>query len=224
MKQRSLRQLILSASLALAGTGPGLAAAPAEAGPSAPAPAVAPAPAAVAQADDPVKMLQGAVDEVLVIVYASPAPAEPLVVRVRPVLEKHFSFDLIARSAVGPAWKDYPADQQKKITELLAELVIRTYADRFDPAERPKITYQKAVETNATSRELPTVIAYAGKNYSVAYRVRRQPDGWRVYDVIIENISMVQNYRAQFDAIAQKGGAAAIVKALQDNLAQFANR
>jgi phospholipid transport system substrate-binding protein len=216
MIQRSLRPFILGALIAFAGSSPCWAATPADASqPAAPA-------TASAKSDDPSQMLSSAVDEVLAIVYASPAPPDPLVVRVRPVLEKYFGFDLIARSAIGPAWKDYSADQQKQITSLLADLVIRTYADRFDPGERPKITYQKAVETSATNRELPTVIAYAGKNYSVAYRVRRQPDGWRIYDVVIENISMVQNYRAQFDDLAQKGGAAAIIKALQDNLAKYA--
>jgi phospholipid transport system substrate-binding protein len=56
----------------------------------------------------------------------------------------------------------------------------------------------------------------------VAYRVRSLPEGWRIYDVNIEGVSMVANYRAQFDPIAQKkDGAAALIAALEKNIADF---
>jgi phospholipid transport system substrate-binding protein len=173
---------------------------------------------------DPQTILHQAVDEVLTIAYAPPVtpPADPLVNRLRPVLEKYFSFDLITRSAVGPGWNSFsPADQQRTIT-LFTDLVIRTYSDKFEPGDRPKVTYGKPVEIDATRRELPTTITYAGKNYSVSYRLRQLPAGWRIYDVNIEGVSMVANYRAQFDPLFQKGGAAAIIAALEKNLADFA--
>jgi phospholipid transport system substrate-binding protein len=196
--------------------------------PVAPAPAApaAPVPASVdaAKSADPAQMLRAAVDEVIAIAYpATPAPAEvSLAVRVRPTLEKYFSFDRLTSSAVGPAWKDFTPEQQKRAITLFTEIIIRSYAQKFEPGDRPKIAYGKPVEIDAARRELPSTITYAGKNYSVSYRVRSLPEGWRIYDVNIEGVSMVANYRAQFDPIAQKkDGAAALIAALEKNIADF---
>jgi phospholipid transport system substrate-binding protein len=192
-------------------------------------PAFAAAPAATAaNSADSQAMLRAAVDEVLAIAYpekptdpAAPAPAT-LAVRVRPVLERYFSFDRLTSSAVGPAWKDFTPAQQQRAIVLFTEIIIRSYAQKFEPGDRPKITYGKPVEIDTARRELPTTITYAGKNYAVAYRVRSLPEGWRIYDVNIEGVSMVSNYRAQFDPIAQKkDGAAALIAALEKNISDF---
>ena len=195
--------------------------------PTAPVFAAEPTPVA-AKADDPQTLLRTAVDEVLALAYpaasadpAAPAPAV-LATRVRPVLEKYFNFDLLTRSAVGPAWRDFTAEQQKKITTLFTEIVIRSYADKFEPGVRPAVAYARPNEVNATTRELPTTVALAGKTFAVAYRFRQLPEGWRIYDVNIEGVSMVANYRAQFDPIAQKkDGGTALIAALEKNISDF---
>lgn len=198
------------------------------ASPTVPIFAAAPATPPSAAAADPQAMLRGAVDEVLAVAYpekhaepGAPAPA-PLVQRVRPVLEKYFSFELLTRSAVGPGWNQTKPDDQKRIITLFTELVIRTYSDKFEPGARPAVTYAKPVEIDAARRELPTSIAYAGKTYSVSYRVRQQSEGWRIYDVNVEGVSMVANYRAQFTPLFDKGGAAAIITAIEKNIADYA--
>ncbi len=192
----------------------------------APTPAAPPAPSV--PATDPQVLLRAAVDEVLAIAYpeklTDPAAAAlpSLAARVRPVLEKYFSFELLTRSAVGPGWSQIKPEDQKRLITLFTELVIRTYSDKFEPGARPGITYAKPVEINATSRELPSTISYAGKNYAVSYRVRQLPEGWRIYDVNVEGVSMVNNYRAQFTPLFDKGGAAAIIAAIEKNIADYA--
>jgi len=169
---------------------------------------------------DPAQVLRGAVDEVLGIVYSGKAQTQPFSVLVRPVLEKTFSFDVITRRAVGPGWRQFTPDQQQKTTSLFTELVIRTYADRFEVGAQPGITYAAPVELSPSKRELPTTIDYAGKKYSVSYRMELMSDQWRICDVIIEGVSMIANYRAQFDPMFQRGGAAEIIRSLQEKLAQ----
>jgi phospholipid transport system substrate-binding protein len=169
---------------------------------------------------DPLQVLRGAVDEVLGIVYSGKTQTQPFSVLVRPVLEKNFSFDLITRRAVGPGWRQFTPDQQAKTTSLFAELVIRTYADRFEAGAQPGITYAAPVELAPNKRELPTTIDYAGKKYSVAYRMELVAAQWRVSDVIIEGVSMISNYRAQFDPMFQRGGAAEIIRSLEEKLTQ----
>ena len=68
--------------------------------------------------------------------------------------------------------------------------------------------------------ELPTTIIYPSQSIAVSYRAELMPDGWRFYDVIVEGVSLVANYRAQFTALFQQGGADAIISALEKNLAE----
>ena len=173
-----------------------------------------------AQPAEPKEMLHGAVDEVLAIAYDGKSVEQPLSVRVRPVLEKYFNFESITRRAVGPGWRQFTPEQQQRTIVLFTELVIRTYADRFEAGTQPGITYASAVELAAGKRELPTTIDYAGKKYAVAYRMELVSDKWRIYDVIIEGVSMIANYRAQFDPLFQRGGATAIIHTLEEKLAQ----
>jgi phospholipid transport system substrate-binding protein len=169
---------------------------------------------------DPLQVLRGAVDEVLGIVYSGKAQTQPFSVLVRPVLEKNFSFDLITRRAVGPGWRQFTPEQQTKTTALFTELVIHTYADRFEAGAQPGITYANPVELAPNKRELPTTIDYAGKKYSVSYRMEWVASQWQVCDVIIEGVSMISNYRAQFDPMFQRGGAAEIIRSLEEKLTQ----
>ncbi|MBE2215533.1 MAG: ABC transporter substrate-binding protein [Opitutaceae bacterium] len=181
--------------------------------------------AGVSRADEPESILRRGVDEVMAVVY-DPAPASaPLSVRVKPVLEKYFDFAGITRRAVGPSWKQLSSAQQHRAIDLFGEIVLRTYADRFQPREKPTISYGAVVELSARRRELAQTVGYLGQNYSVAYRMEQQASGgWLVYDVLIEGVSMVQNYRGQFEAILQKGGPEALLKSLEDNLRDIASK
>jgi len=172
---------------------------------------------------DEVTMLRTAVDEVLAVAYASEQATAPLAERVRPTLEKYFNFESITRRAIGPGWRQFTPEQRQRTTHLFTDLVIRTYANRFEAGTRPGITYAKPVvldPSRPTLRELPTTIDYAGKTYRVAYRVEQAGGNWLIYDVNIEGVSMIANWRSQLDPLFQRGGAAAVIAALEKNLSQ----
>ncbi len=179
----------------------------------------------VARADviPPEDMLRTAVNEVLAVAYDGQAAASPLAQRVRPLLEKNFNFEAITRRAIGPGWRQFSPEQQARTVSLFTDVVIRTYADRFEVGDRPGISYAKSVIPNPSKpalRELPTTIDYAGKKYAVLYRVEQTGESWRIYDVIIEGVSMIANWRAQLDPIYQRSGAPGVIAALEKNLSQ----
>jgi phospholipid transport system substrate-binding protein len=172
---------------------------------------------------DEVGTLRAAVEEVLSIAYDTKAASTPLSERVRPTLEKYFSFESITRRAIGPGWRQFTPEQKVLTKNLFTELVIRTYANRFEVGDRPGITYAKPVmldPARPTLRELPTTIDYAGKTYAVSYRLEQINGGWLIYDVNIEGVSMIANWRSQLDPIFQRGGAAAVIASLEKNLSQ----
>ncbi|HEX9785173.1 MAG TPA: ABC transporter substrate-binding protein [Opitutaceae bacterium] len=182
-------------------------------------PALAVAAGAADKVEDPISVLRRGVDEVLAVAYDGVGDQnQPLSDRVRGVFAKYFEFETVTKRAVGPAWRKLDKSEQAKITDLFTTLVLRTYVDNFEPVERPEIQFGTAVELSATRQELPTTVVYAGKSYSVSYRVEKTPEGWMIYDVIAERVSMIANYRAQFEAILQKGGASALIESLEENI------
>lgn len=173
-----------------------------------------------APVDDPATMLRSSIDEMLSVAYAGHGN-ENLPARVRPLVEKSFALDLVTRQAMGPGWRQFSAAEQKRITDLFSELLIRTYTARVVGTERPKISYGAPVELALDRREIPTRVVTSSSNdpIAVVYRLIRLPAGWRVYDVLIEGVSFVANYRAQFDEIIQKGGAPAVIRTIEAKLA-----
>ena len=173
--------------------------------------------------DDPATMLHSSVDEVLSIAYSG-HENQTLPVRVRPALEKCFAFDLVTRQAMGPGWRQFSATDQKRAIDLFSELVIRTYSSRVVGTQRPKIAYGTPVTIASDRCEIPSRVSHftassSNEPIAVVYRMIRLPGGWRIYDVLIEGVSFVSNYRAQFEELIQKGGAPLVIRTLEAKLA-----
>jgi phospholipid transport system substrate-binding protein len=174
--------------------------------------------AATTRAADPaLEVMQTSYAELMAIIYDQPPSGELLSTRVRPVLEKYFDFEYTTRSAIGPGWRQFTPEQQQKSVQLFTSLVIRTYVDRFKPTSRPEIAWGTPATPADKRREIPSTITYENEQYSVLYKLRETAQGWRLYDVVAENVSMVANYRAQFEEIFRKGGAEAVLRALENN-------
>ena len=173
---------------------------------------------------DPVDQLHSQIDRILALAYSGQS-TETLAERARPLLEKDFSFELVTRQAIGPGWRQFTPGDQQKVTDLFTRLVIRIYSARVVGTQRPTITYGKTVTLASDRCEIPTRVTApnSDKPYSVVYRLINLPGGWRIYDVLIEGVSFVANYRAQFDDLVRRGGAAAVIKALEAKLAEPIN-
>jgi phospholipid transport system substrate-binding protein len=173
---------------------------------------------------DPVGQLRSEVDQVLGIAYSGQS-SETVADRVRPSLEKDFTFEVVTRQAIGPGWRQFSPGEQQKVTDLFSRLVIRIYAARVVGTQRPNITYGKTVTLAPDRCEIPTRVTAANgdRPYAVVYRLINLSGSWRIYDVLIEGVSFVANYRAQFDELVQRGGAAAVIKTLEAKLAEPIN-
>ena len=171
---------------------------------------------ALASTAEAEKRLQTAVNEVLAVAGSS-SSNNALVESLRPILQKHMSFDAMTRRSVGPGWRQFTEDQQKSAIRLFTTLIIRTYGSKFTPGEHPVIKFNPASAPAPGRVEVPTTLLYQGSHYSVTYRME-ETEGWRVTDVVIEGVSLVANYRTQFDAEFKKGGANAVVGALSQSV------
>jgi phospholipid transport system substrate-binding protein len=171
-----------------------------------------------APATEAEQFLKKAVDEVLATSDRA-ANASALAEKVRPILQRYISFETMARRAVGPGWRQFTPDQQRKATQLFTTLVIRTYSSKFTPGERPVMSYQAAVTPAAGRVDVPTKLVYQGSRYSVTYRLE-QEGSWKITDVVIEGVSLIANYRTQLDAKFKSGGAPAVIGSLEQSVSR----
>lgn len=176
--------------------------------------------AADVPADQAAVRLRIAVEEVLVAAYP-PAGSEPSKEKdLRSVLEKHVDAELLTKRAIGPSWRTFTPVQQQRAVALFSELVFRTYGAKIGSGSRPNIEYRAAVVLAEDRRELPIAVTQDGKPASAAFRFERVAGEWRIYDIVVEGVSLVANYRAQFSDLVQRKGSDGLLHALEEKLAE----
>jgi len=162
------------------------------------------------------KALQRAVDEVLAVTAKSQG-GRAMANQLEPVLLRHVCFESMTRRAVGPGWRQFTPAQQNEATKLFTKLIIRSYSEKFTPGQQPEISYLKSSAPAAGRAEIPTSVVYKGSRYTVTYRLENR-NKWRITDILAEGVSLVANYRAQFDALVKKGGAVAVLDSLKQSV------
>lgn len=162
--------------------------------------------------------LKHSVDQVVSIAKQSRDRAG-LIAAVEPVLQKILNFGTMTRRSVGPGWREFTPDQQKEAVRLFTILILRTYTAKFTPGEYPSVQYKPSCSPSPGRVEIPTTALYKGSRYDVVYRMD-EAGGWQITDVVIEGVSLVANYRTQFDAEFKQGGAEAVLKALRRSVAE----
>lgn len=170
---------------------------------------------AASSSEEAQQRLHAAIDEVLAIANSA-SSREVLMQKITPVLDKHISFPVMTRRAIGPGWRQFSAEQQKKAVTLFSKLIIRSYGNKFTIGERPDIKYKTASSPEEGRVDVTTTTTYQGDRYDVIYRLEKA-ENWRTTDVVIEGVSMVATYRSQLDPIFKKGGADAVLRSLEQS-------
>lgn len=137
----------------------------------------------------------------------------------RQELEERFDWTTICRSCLGRHWSSLTRDQQREFMELFKQFLERTYLDRIEPYynELDHIDYQGERILDSDYASVKTLVVTKQKiDHPVEYRLQKASSGnWRVYDVVIEGVSLVRNYRTQFDEIITKSSYQGLVNDLK---------
>ena len=134
---------------------------------------------------------------------------------VRKIATEVFDVQETARRALGPHWQQRTPQQREEFVQLFAELVEQTYISKIDlfGGERLRFTEEKVDGDHAIVRA--KVITRQATEVPVEARLLRKGDRWLIYDILIENISLIGNYRAQFDRIIRTQSYEELVKRLR---------
>jgi phospholipid transport system substrate-binding protein len=159
--------------------------------------------AAEARAD-----LEQAIEQMLDILrkpeYKNPQTRPELEQQIEAAVFGIFDFTAFAAGTVGPRWRTFSADERSRMTEAFTDLLRATYLGQLENYDGEQILYTgEAVRGNHV--EVSTVLQTTdNKQISIIYRMLKR-DRWMVFDVVAEGMSLVQNYRSQFqDALVRE--------------------
>ena len=129
-----------------------------------------------------------------------------------------FDFGEFSLRTVGARWKTFTPAQQKGFSEAFANLLIPTYVNKIDGYNGEQVVYLgEASSSDGSKVEIRTEVALKdGRKIPVAYRMLQKNGKWWVYDVLVENLSLVKNYRTQFQDILTSGTPDELIKRINE--------
>jgi phospholipid transport system substrate-binding protein len=109
----------------------------------------------------------------------------------------------MAKRALGPPWKDQPPEKQQEFVRLFKAVVFDSYVDKVEmySGSMERIVYESEEIDGNYALVKTKVLGYKNTDIQAEYRLRFDAGEWKVYDVVIEGISLVNNYRSQFNSI-----------------------
>jgi len=126
-----------------------------------------------------------------------------------------FDYGEMAKRSLGKHWSERTAAEKKQFTELFATLLENSYAGKIESYNNEKIVYIKEIHDDGHAEVKSKVVTAKRDEFTLDYRMIKQNGKWMVYDVVIEGISLVSNYRSQFNKIITTRGYEELVKKLQ---------
>ena len=170
----------------------------------------------------PDALARSVTDEVLTIVRSDKELQAGNRERVMQIVETkilpHFNFTRMTQLAAGRNWRQATPEQQRELTEQFKNLLVRTYTTAFTQYRNETIEVKplRAMpgETDVVVKSV--VKRPAGQPIAVDYRMEKAGPTWKVYDVAIEGVSLVENYRNTFNNEIQRSGMDGLIKVLAD--------
>ena len=146
-------------------------------------------------------------------------PKDQKIATIGAEIDHVFDFKELSRRTLGKQWKKMSAEQRIEFVKLFKELLQGVYADRLLAYSDQKVIFDKEIMLKKGRAEVQSYLQTSdGKKIPLFYRLTDKSGSWKVYDIIIEGVSMVKNYRTQFRQILAKDSPDKLLEILRDKL------
>jgi len=115
------------------------------------------------------------------------------------IYERMFDEVELSKRALAKNWNSLNAAQRDEFVHLFRQVLEKAYADRILAYANEKVLFEKESMLSENQAEVKTRLVSSSKTIPITYRMIRKGNVWKVYDVVVENVSLVQNYRTQFN-------------------------
>lgn len=158
-----------------------------------------------AMAESPTQALSATVDQILALLRDQTLDKESKRRTLAATIEAGFDFDTMARSTLGRHWRKATPEQQKRFQQLFTDLLESTYLGRIEAYTNETVSY--GAEKIRGNKALVETSVHSGNNdIPIHYKLVQKDGGWYVYDVVIEGVSLVRNFRSSYGAILDRKG------------------
>jgi phospholipid transport system substrate-binding protein len=164
--------------------------------------------AAAARAGEPIDLVKVAGDKAIQILkdpkLRPKEKKKERIERLKEVVNPLFDYEEMARRSLGPHWRRRTPQEQQEFVKLFRDYLEKVYSDQVDLYAGEKVVYGRERVEDDYAQVETAFVDTKGEEVSVVYRLRRVGGKWKVYDAVVENISVVNNYRSQFDRVISK--------------------
>jgi phospholipid transport system substrate-binding protein len=175
-----------------------------------------------AQAGEPLEVVRTAVDKAVQILKDPKLQAKDKkterIDRLREVLSPIFDYDEMAKRALGAHWRRRTHAEREEFVVVFRDFLERTYSDKIDLYGGERVLVGRETIDADFAQVETTIISLKGEEIAVVYKLRRGNDQWKVYDAVVENISLINNYRSQFDRVISSVSYEELIKRLREKL------
>ena len=179
--------------------------------------------AGVAGAGEPLDRIRETVTDVLAILedetLQSPENQTLRRGKLRQAVYKRFGFEEMARRSLGRHWRDLNAEQREEFVGLFSDLLERSYIGRIEgTGSGSQVDYpRETIDEEGFASVLTLITNRLGSQIDVEYRLLQRDGGtpWEVYDIVIEGVSLINNYRTQFNNVIHRTSYDGLVKQLR---------
>lgn len=156
----------------------------------------------------PTGQIRGTIDRVLEILKRPDLKPKARAQERRDLLRREikpvFDFEEMSKRSLGPNWRERTPQEREAFVGLFAQLLENAYLGKIDAYRGETINYVKETIDPPYAVVATVIVTSRGQEIPVDYRMLREGDQWRIYDVVIERVSLINNYRSQFNAILRK--------------------
>jgi len=163
----------------------------------------------------PMDTVKAGVDKVIAVTLDTGLSVEAKKEKIRGLVGEFFDFDVLSQLTLGRNWRDFKPPQQKQFVTLYRAILEDVYMDRILAYANEKVEYAKEIMHSDKKAEIETKVITKTTDIPISYRMVLRQDGWRVYDVVIEGVSLVKNYRSQFEEMLAKQKPEELIETLQ---------
>jgi phospholipid transport system substrate-binding protein len=179
-----------------------------------------------ATAGEPLDKIRATVNDVLEVIHngqlKGPEHAEERRAKIRQAVLQRFGFEEMAKRALGRHWSKRTPQERQEFVDLFSDLLERSYISKIEGygGTKQNIHYTKETIDDGYASVHSEIVNKRDVDVEVEYRLLQRHDDWQVYDVVIEGVSLVNNYRTQFNKIILEDSYAELVKKMQHKLEQ----
>jgi phospholipid transport system substrate-binding protein len=179
------------------------------------------------QAGEPLDKIRQTVDDVLAILadetLKAPERTAERRAKIRQAVLQRFGFDEMSQRALAQHWQKRTPEERKEFVALFSDLLERSYIDKIETygGGKENVRYTKeSIDKDGYASVRSEIVSQRDLNVDVEYRLLKNNGNWAVYDIVIEGVSLVNNYRTQFNKIITESSYENLVKQMQTKLAQ----